>query len=230
MQLNKDKDLLIPTLFTATHDGKIFNKRTGRAYKLSLTDQGYVDMSTVFLGKRLRYKGHRIVATLLIPKIEGKEYVNHKNSIRHDNRVENLEWCTHTENMRHGYESGFVYTPATRRGEDSPNAIITDETVEKLVQLAKYKPYLSTKGYAEILGLKRSQVKDILNGRSWRHITSKYPLNEYLFLTDDELDFVRTQPNKESVKRFGLTSSAITRFKAKNGQRISRKISLIDRA
>ena len=226
MYINKDRELLIPTLFTATKDGTIFNKRSGRAHKTCVNDSGYALLTTTFLGKRWTFRAHRIVATLLIPKIEGKPYVNHKNSIRHDNRVENLEWCTHQENMQHGYESGYLETPKTRRGEDSPNAIISDEIVEELVQLAKYYPYLTTAGYAEQLGIKRSQVKDILNGRAWTHITSKYPLKDYLYLTDEELEFVRSHPNKDSVERFGLSSAQITRFKSKNGKSILRKISL----
>lgn len=43
-------------------------------------------------------KVHRIVAEAFIPKIEGKDSIDHINSIRDDNRVENLRWCTVKEN------------------------------------------------------------------------------------------------------------------------------------
>lgn len=44
-------------------------------------------------------KVHRIVAEAFIPKIEGKDSIDHINSIRDDNRVENLRWCTNKENI-----------------------------------------------------------------------------------------------------------------------------------
>lgn len=54
-------------------------------------------------GNVSRKKIHRIVAKVFIPNTENKSEVNHKNGIVTDNTVENLEWCTVSENKEHSY-------------------------------------------------------------------------------------------------------------------------------
>ena len=73
---------------------------------------------------------HRLVAETWIPNPNHHEQVNHINGDKTDNRVENLEWVTHSENMRHAYRTGLKKTTPIRIVE-------TGEVFESISECAK---------------------------------------------------------------------------------------------
>lgn len=61
-------------------------------------------------GKKLTIGVHRLVALTFLPKVEGKTIVNHIDGNKSNNNVENLEWCTHQENVYHVINTGLLKT------------------------------------------------------------------------------------------------------------------------
>ena len=81
----------------------------GRLRK-TLIARGYVSINLLDkkTGRSTRNSVHRFMAEAFIPNPENKPEVNHKNGIKHDNRLENLEWVTRSENSLHAWETGLV--------------------------------------------------------------------------------------------------------------------------
>lgn len=69
--------------------------------KQRVDKDGYMKCALSKNGKTKHYFVHRLVAETYIKNILNKKQVNHKNGIKNDNRVENLEWVTSSENIRH---------------------------------------------------------------------------------------------------------------------------------
>jgi hypothetical protein len=81
----------------------------------SIDRYGYVKRVLSKDGKNNCFTEHRLVALAFIDNPFSKPQVNHKNGIKTDNRVENLEWCTNQENMKHARQSGFFKTRPMKR-------------------------------------------------------------------------------------------------------------------
>ena len=89
--------------YAVTNDGKVYSKKTNKFIKPSIGSKGYFQVCLTVDGKKRTVKVHRIVAETFIPNPEGKPQVNHIDGNKRNNCVENLEWCTNSENQIHSY-------------------------------------------------------------------------------------------------------------------------------
>lgn len=67
-------------------------------------NNGYLKVHIYKNGKQYQPFVHRIVAETFLPMVVGKPEVNHKDGVKTNNNVDNLEWCSRKENINHSYE------------------------------------------------------------------------------------------------------------------------------
>jgi hypothetical protein len=81
-------------------------KQDDKLRPLYKNKDGYMVVNIGKRDKRKQFRVNRLVATAFISNPENKPQVNHKNSVRCDDRVENLEWSTSKENIQHSLKEG----------------------------------------------------------------------------------------------------------------------------
>lgn len=100
---------------------------------------------------------HRLVAEAFIPNPDNLPQINHINCIKHDNRVENLEWCTSQHNIRHSFDNKLVIRP---KGKDSH---LYDKGRE-IIDLNTGFVYSSVAEAARSLHIPRTTISAEING------------------------------------------------------------------
>lgn len=111
---------------------QITNSRYGkgkikqRLLKGQLKKSGYIEVQLRLDAVMEKFKAHRLIANAFISNPLNKPVVNHKNGIKSDNRVENLEWCTHSENGKHAFKIGLKKSPYGKVNKRSNKVVQMD--------------------------------------------------------------------------------------------------------
>ena len=140
--------------------------RGDRVLKPTLDGPGYPRVTVVKDGVRSTRFVHRFVAIAFLPLLDGRDQVNHKNGVKADNRVDNLEWCTQFENMRHAVDTGLK----DHAGEKNPQVVLTETKVLEIRKLRA--DGTKFRVIAEMYGVSLSAIAMVVYRYNWTHLPS----------------------------------------------------------
>lgn len=138
--------------YQISDDGDVVSTKFGYPRPLKPTlNKAYKSVKLCTDNKAVRYLIHRLVALTFIGP--SRLQVNHKNGVKFDNRIENLEYVTGSENVLHAHATGLS-KPGTQK-----------LSFEQVQQLRTLKGTMTQPEAGKLFGIKQAQVSNIWNNK-----------------------------------------------------------------
>lgn len=181
--------------------------------------KGYIQTYLYKDGKRKTTTIHRLIAQAFIPNPENKDQINHKNGIKDDNRIENIEWCNQSENMRHAFDTGLK---EGMPGEKNGRATLSQEAVDLIK--SRYNSGEKITDISRELNINLGKLRTILYGFSWKE--TKVKINK----RDDRADRTEEHTQNNLISNFinskGSKSIVVVAQYTKEGKELKKFRSL----
>ena len=145
--------------YAISNFGRIKNIRKNKIRKSTKGNNGYMYV-TLYLNKKTHSKTvHRLVAIHFLKN--KREQVNHKDGNKTNNKIENLEWVTRSENQLHCFKIGLN----NHRNERNTKAKLSFKDAIKIRKLNKK---MNQKDIGKIFGVLQPAISAVINNRTWK--------------------------------------------------------------
>lgn len=114
------------------------------------------------------YHVHRLVLIAFKGEKDGYD-TNHKNGIKSDNRLLNLEWCTRSENIFHAINIGLIKYKKGVSHHCSKLSLLDVQEIRKLYKTGKY----SKAGLGRLFGVSGDSIRELINKNTYQDVPSK---------------------------------------------------------
>lgn len=163
-------------------DGRIYSEYVNKFIKATEDTSGYLQNTLVSdQGERKTLKNHILVASAFIPRIVDKYEINHKDFNKHNNTVDNLEWCDRKYNMNYNY----THRTNKRALRLSP---LTKEQVALIPEMMNNG--FSIKFISKLLRVGHVTIRKIITGKSWKFMSLNIPVR--YFVRDSKIEVSKT--------------------------------------
>lgn len=155
--------------------GRVYDCIKNRFLTYHKAFNNYIGVSLNTINHNTAIPVHRLMMLCFYPINNPENYqVNHKDGIKTNNILSNLEWVTRSENIYHAYKTGLHHI-----GEDNIHSTISNDTAVKICELLQSGTYTEQQ-IADILNISTYIVHGIKSGRTWKHISKDYVFNKRL--------------------------------------------------
>jgi|688.fasta_scaffold874572_1 hypothetical protein len=127
---------------------KVFKKAKNKKMSCRKDRAGYLTVRLTGNGKTVTKFLHRLIAETFIKNPNNYSFVNHINGIKTDNRIENLEWVSHSQNIKHAYTSRLI---------KNKGKAVFDKCCNK--------KFVNSKEAAKVYGINHNTLRGYLNGQ-----------------------------------------------------------------
>ncbi|AXH70976.1 HNH endonnuclease [Vibrio phage BONAISHI] len=200
-----------PDDYIVSNFGRVFSRKSCMMLKQSLTKAGYLTY-----GSRLG-SVHRLIVTHYLGPIPKGMVVNHKNGIKTDNWIDNLEITTHSANTQHAYDTGLA---KGKKGAANSQAKVTEEIILDIYKM--FEAGFSNQDISKRYGLHDRYVSLIRHGKRWKYLYVRYGKTfprsyEFVFRKEQILMarelLLKGHNNLTIAMATGIEKSNISRFR-----------------